>query len=110
MTTKHAKAALTTLRWTLGLVILAKAILFLMPSAAQGFSRTHMPGALRLILGWGEIVGAVLMLIPGMAIRGAWLLAAVFMFAIGIHVLHGMYDVGDLLIYAAGAWAVAAGQ
>ena len=58
------KAALTGLQWTLGLVILIEAILFVMPGAAHDFAKTHMPDIVRQVLGWGEIVGAVLLLIP----------------------------------------------
>jgi uncharacterized membrane protein len=108
MTERRMKTALTALQWTLGLVILIEAILFVLPSARDGFARTHMPGALRYILGWGEIIGAVLLLIPKTAARGAWALIAVFLLAIAVHVLHGMFNVGDLAIYTAAAWAVAA--
>ena len=100
--------ALTALRWTLGAVILIEAILFLGPSGRHGFAQTHMPSALRLILGWGEIIGSLLMLIPRTVVRGAWVLAAVFALAILTHVLHGMYNVGNLLIYLASTWVIAA--
>jgi hypothetical protein len=50
------------------------------------------------------------LLIPRTAIRGAWFLAAVFVLAIVIHFLHGMYNVGNLAIYTAAAWAVAVGK
>jgi hypothetical protein len=33
-----------------------------------------------------------------------------FVLAIVIHVLHGLYEVGNLAIYAAAAWAVADGK
>jgi hypothetical protein len=69
-----------------------------------------MPNIVRLILGWGEIAGCMLMLIPRTALRGAWLLVAVFALAIAIHLLHGMYEVGNLAIYTAAAWAVAVGK
>jgi len=82
-------------------------VLFVMPSAAHGFAATHMPGFIRLVLGWGEILGCVLLLIPRTTIRGAWLLLAVFVFAIMIHLLHGAYDVGNLVIYAAAAFTIA---
>ena len=88
-------------------MILIEAILFVLPSAAHEFTRTHMPGFVRLLLGWGEIVGSILLLIPKTAIRGAWLLLAVFVFAILIHLLHGAYNVGNLVIYAAAAFAIA---
>jgi hypothetical protein len=103
----YAKAALTVLKWILGIVILIEAILFVLPSAAHAFASTHMPNAIRTVLGFGEILGCVLMLYPRTSVRGAWLLLAVFVFAILIHLLHGMYEVGNLAIYAAAAWAVA---
>jgi hypothetical protein len=102
--------ALTGLQWTLGLVILIEAILFVMPSARHAFASTHMPNAIRLILGWGEILGAVLLLIPQTAVRGAWALVLIFVFAILIHLLHGMFEVGNLVIYTAAAWAIAIGK
>ena len=107
MSTGSTRIALTVLQWTLGIVILIEAVLFVLPSAAHEFSRIHMPGFVRLILGWGEIAGCILLLIPKTAIRGAWLLIAVFVFAILIHLLHGTYNVGSLAIYTATALAIA---
>jgi hypothetical protein len=104
------KIALTALQWALGVVILIEAVLFVMPSAAHDFARTHMPGFIRLFLGFGEILGCVLLLIPRTTIRGAWLLVAVFIMAILIHLIHGMYNVGNLVIYAAAAFAIAWGE
>lgn len=104
------KIGLTVLQWALGVVILIEAVLFLLPSAAHDFARTHMPGLVRLMLGFGEILGCVLLLIPRTTIRGAWLLVAVFVFAILIHLLHGMYNVGNLVIYTAAALAIAMGK
>jgi DoxX-like protein len=107
MNEQRMKTALTGLQWTLGIVILIEAILFVMPSAGHGFAQTHMPDALRFVLGGGEIIGCVLLLIPRTAVRGAWILTAVFGLAILIHLLHGMYNVSDLLIYLAAAWTLA---
>jgi hypothetical protein len=106
----RVKTALTGLQWTLGLVILIEAVLFVMPSARHSFSTTHMPNAVRLVLGWGEILGALLLLIPRTAVRGAWTLVLIFILAIIIHALHGMFDVGNLVIYTAAAWAIAIGK
>ena len=105
-----SKRAVTGLQWTLGLVILMEAILFVMPSAGHDFARTHMPQITRYALGWGEIVGSVFLLIPRTAVKGAWLLAALFALAIAIHLLHGMFNVGNLAIYTAAAWVIAAGK
>src|SRR5579863_10256475 len=109
MSSSQTKCALTVLQWALGIVILIEAVLFVLPSAAHDFARTHMPGFVRLLLGWGEIVGCILLLIPRTTIRGAWLLVAIFIFAILIHLLHGAYNVGNLAIYAAAALAIAIG-
>jgi len=106
----QTKTALTVLQWAIGIVILIEAVRFVLPSAAHDFARTHMPGFIRLVLGFGEIVGCVLLLIPRTSIRGAWLLVAVFVFAILIHLLHGMYGIGNLVIYAAAAFAIAVGK
>src|ERR1700676_538862 len=99
----RTKIAMTGLQWTLGLVILIEAILFVMPSAAHSFASTHIPSVVRIILGFGEIAGCILMLNPRTSIRGAWVLVGVFVFAIVIHLLHGMYGVGNLAIYTAAA-------
>jgi len=101
------KCGLMVLRYALGVVILIEAIRFVLPSAAHDFARTHMPAFVRLVVGFGEIAGSVLLLIPQTAIRGAWLLLAVFVMAILLHLLHGLYGVGYLVIYAAAAFAIA---
>ncbi len=105
-----SKIGLTVLQWALGIVVLSEAVLFVMPGAAHEFSRTHMPGFVRIIVGGGEILGSILLLIPGTAVRGAWLLVAVFVMAILLHLLHGMYGIGNLVIYAAAAFAIAWGK
>ena len=64
MAKQNAKLALTVLQWTLGVVISIEAVRFLMPGAAHAFNRTHMPNFIRLALGFGEIAGCILMLIP----------------------------------------------
>src|SRR5260370_33693778 len=110
MTEHRMKCALTGLQWTLGIVILIEAVFFLIHSARHDFARTHMPDILRQVLGWGEILGAVLLLIPRTAARGGWLLVGIFVLAIAVHLLHGMYNVGSLAVYTAAACAVAIGQ
>lgn len=103
----NSKCGMIALRLALGIVILIQAVLFVMPGAAHEFARTHIPGFVRLVLGFGEIAGALLLLIPGTVIRGAWLLLAVFVMAILLHLLHGLYSVGNLVVYAAAAFAIA---
>lgn len=110
MSAAQTKLGLTVLQWVLGVVILAEAVRFVMPGAAPAFARTHIPGFIRLLVGWAEILGGVLLLAPPTVTRGAWLLVGVFTFAIVIHLLHGMYGVGNLVIYTAAAFAIATGK
>lgn len=110
MSSSKAKLGLTVLQWTLGVVILVESVLFVLPSAAHDFARTHMPSFIRFVLGGGEIAGCILLLIPRTAIREAWLLLAVFVLAILMHLLHGTYGVSSLVIYAAAAFAIAIGK
>lgn len=105
-----AKCGLTVLRFSLGIVVLIEAVMFVLPGAAHAFAQTHMPGFVRLVLGIGEIAGCLLLLLPATAVRGAWLLLAVFVMAILLHLLHGMYGIGNLVIYAAAAFAIAVGR
>jgi uncharacterized membrane protein YphA (DoxX/SURF4 family) len=101
------KIGLCVLQYALGIVILIEAVMFVLPSAAHEFAHTHMPAFIRMILGWGEIAGSIVLLIPKTAKSAAWFLFAVFVFAILIHLLHGFYNVGNLVIYAAAAFAIA---
>jgi uncharacterized membrane protein YphA (DoxX/SURF4 family) len=110
MSTSQGKLGLCVLQWALGIVVLIEAVLFVLPGAAHSFARTHMPGFVRMVVGFGEILGCVLLLIPRTVVRGAWVLLAVFIMAILIHLLHGLYGIGNLVIYAAAAFAIAAGK
>ena len=104
------KCGLTVLRFSLAIVVLIEAVMFVLPGAAHAFSRTHMPGFVRLVLGFAEIGGCVLLLIPATVVRGAWVLLAVFVMAILLHLLHGQYGIGNVVIYAAAAFAIAVGH
>ncbi len=110
MSASRSKLGLCVLQWSLGIVILIEAVMFVLPSAAHSFARTHMPGFVRMILGFGEIAGCILLLIPQTVVKGAWLLLAVFLMGILIHLLHGLYGIGNLVIYAAAAFAIAVGK
>lgn len=103
----NRKLGMNVLRIALGVVILIEAVRFVLPSAAHDFARIHTPGFVRLLLGFGEILGCVLLLIPGTVTRGAWLLLVVLVVGILLHLLHGQYGIGNLVIYAAAAFAIA---
>jgi hypothetical protein len=102
-------STMTALRIVLGLVVLERSCSFLFAtSAAEHFARTGWPNGLRLGLGWCEVVAAVLFLLPRTAVAGAWSLIGVFIFAVGLHILHGQYDVEGLLVWTVAVLAVLA--
>lgn len=109
MTQDRARSAITLLRWVLGLVILQEAARFAFSSsAAAAFAKTGLPNAVHLGLAWSEMIAALIFLLPGLVRVGGWFLIVVLSFAIVVHLLHGWFDVGDLVIYAAATWAVIA--
>jgi hypothetical protein len=93
------RLALVGLRTTVSLVVMVEAIVFLYsspPAAAH-----IMPGPIRLVFGWGEVAGALLFLIPRAVVIGGSLLIAIFGFAALVHLAHGQFGVGALVIYIA---------
>jgi hypothetical protein len=102
-------SAIATLRWVLGLVLLAESARFAFSeAAAASFAKTGLPEIVHLGLAWAEMLAALIFLIPQTIVLGGWMLVSVLAIAIVIHLLHGWYDVGALLVYAAAAWAVVA--
>ena len=112
----QTRTALVLLRWVLGLVILAESARFAFsPGAARAFAATGMPNIVHVVLAWSEMLAAVIFLIPKALIPkavivGGWLLLTILGFAIVVHLLHGWFDVGALVVYAAATWAVMSGR
>jgi hypothetical protein len=107
----RVRSALLVLQWVLGLVIIAESARFAFsPEAAHAFARTGLPNFVRFVLAWAEMAAAILFLVPRATIAGGWFLIGVLVFAIVIHILHGWFDVGGLVVYAAATWAVMAGK
>jgi hypothetical protein len=95
------------LQWVLGLAVLVEAGGFaFLSSEARAFSRAGFPNWLRLVLAWGEILGAVLFLIPRTLLAGGSLLLLLFLSAALVHILHGWWNVSSLLVFAAAAYAI----
>ena len=86
----------------MGLVILAEAaFLAFAPSSIQAFARTGLPDWVRIVLAWSEMLLTLLFLVPRTIVVAGWGLLLVFVFAAGLHILHGKMDVGALVIYSA---------
>ena len=102
MTTSVNKCALLGLQISLGLVLLAEAaFLAFAPSSIQTFAPTGLPDWVRIVLAWREMLLALLFLVPRTIVVAGWGLLLVFVFAAGLHILHGKMDVGALVIYSA---------
>lgn len=107
MTADRSRCAMIALHWVVGLVILAESARFAFSaSAAHVFAKTGLPNPVRPVLGVAEMLAALLFLIPPTVIAGGWLLIVILGAATIVHILHGWFDVGSLLVYAVATWAV----
>jgi ABC-type branched-subunit amino acid transport system permease subunit len=103
MNPRLARFAIPGLRWVLGLVVLEESLRFaLSSSAARHLAHFGLPAWMQPALGISEAVAALLFLLPAVRLAGGYLLLGIFTLATVIHVLHGEYDVGPLLVYAMG--------
>ncbi len=101
MNERLRKIALPGLRWSLGLVVVWESCEFAFgQSAVRVFAKTGLPPWIRPLLGGSEIVAAVLFLVPAASLVGGYALLVVFFLAAVIHILHGWYDVGALVVYS----------
>ena len=73
-----------------------------------GQNHIRLPSQFIIALAGFETIGAILFLIRRTVKIGAYVLLAVFIIATIIHILHGQYDFGGLLVYDAAVIAVAA--
>jgi len=95
------KCALKGLQWSVGIVLIIESARFAFGTgAAKIITHLGLPPWVRPALGVSEIVAAVLFLIPASVLIGGWALLIIFILAAAIHLLHGQYDVGWLVIYA----------
>lgn len=106
---EKGELAIKALRLAVGSVVLIESgMLAFDPQRVAAFGHTGLPDWTRLLLAWAEIAASVLFLVPRTLVLGAWSLLAVFLMAALIHVAHGQFNVGALLIYSAAVIAVLA--
>jgi hypothetical protein len=97
--------SVSALQWIVGLVLIVQSLrLALEPSAGRLFAHAGLPLWMRPALAWTEIVAAILFLVPFTTLLGGYLLLVIFFLAALIHVLHGEFDIGVLLVYAMAVW------
>jgi uncharacterized membrane protein YphA (DoxX/SURF4 family) len=92
--------SLIALRLVLGAVVLERSCALVLDLLVNGAPEGNgLPHGLLLVLGWTEIAAAILFLAPPTLVAGAWALVGVFLSAIALHVAHGQYDVGGLIVW-----------
>jgi hypothetical protein len=102
MNIKLANASIPLLRWTLGLVVVLESAEFILSkSAAHFLAKAGLPSWIQPVLGGSEILAAVLFLLPSTAKIGSHLLLIIFALAALLHILHGQFNVGGMVVYAA---------
>jgi hypothetical protein len=101
MNSQARPRAVLGLQWVVGLVLIIQSLRFaLEASAARHFAQTGMPFWMRPALAWTEIAAAILFLVPLTMVLGGYLLLVIFFIAGLLHILHGEFDIGVLLVYA----------
>jgi uncharacterized membrane protein YphA (DoxX/SURF4 family) len=106
MNTRLKNFSIPLLRWTLGLAVLLESCQFVFSASAAHFlAKAGLPPWIRPVLGGAEIIAAILFLVPFTALAGGCLLLVIFALAALVHILHGQYDVGGLVVYAAADFA-----
>jgi hypothetical protein len=93
--------AVPALQWAVGLVVLVESLRLALDSqAGRHFAKAGMPLWMRPALAWTEIAAALLFLLPLTTVLGGYLLLVIFFFAALLHILHGEFEVGGLVVYA----------
>lgn len=101
--------SLISLRLALGVVVLERSCALVFALLGHGAPvPAGLPHGLLMALGSIEIVAALLFLAPPTLVVGAWALVAVFLSAAGLHVLHGEFDVGGLIVWTTAVLVVLA--
>jgi hypothetical protein len=101
MNIKARSRAVFGLQWIVGLVVIVESLrLAFEPAAARHFAKAGMPLWMRPALAWTEIAAAILFLVPFTTLLGGYGLLLIFFLAALLHILHGEFDIGVLLVYA----------
>jgi uncharacterized membrane protein YphA (DoxX/SURF4 family) len=102
MNIKLSNVSIPLLRWTLGLVVFLESAEFILSNSVAHFlAKAGLPSWIQPVLGGSEILAAVLFLLPFTAKIGSYLLLIIFALATLLHILHGQFNVGGLVVYAA---------
>jgi hypothetical protein len=102
MNAKLREMRLPLLRWTVAAVVFVESLEFAFSASAAHFvMKIGLPVWVPPALGSAEAIAAVLFVLPVTTVVGGALLLVIFALAALIHMLHGQFEVGALVVYAA---------
>ena len=102
MSSRQEQLAVRVLRWTLGLVVLWESYKFgFTGPATRHLERMGVPNWTAPALGGAEMVAAILFVTPKLGRIGGYALLVIFAVAAALHLLHGQFEIGALLVYGA---------
>ncbi len=87
----------------LGLVVFLQSAHFAL-SSPHRLGETVFPLWFPWVFGGSESLAALLFLVPATTVFGGYALLFIFAIAIAVHLLHGQYDVGGLIVYGMAAF------
>ena len=100
MPNRKTEVAMKALQFGVGFIIILESMLFVLNHDRLPETQSlGAPGRFFVILATCEIVGAILFLISRTMLLGGWILLVVLSVAAVIHILHGQFNVGTLVIY-----------
>jgi hypothetical protein len=100
MNQRSTSVAVSGLRWVLGLVILLESVHFAVaPAAAREVAKIGLPPWIPFALGGTEALAALMFLVPAVQLIGGYALLFILAIAVVVHMLHGQYNVGSLVVY-----------
>jgi hypothetical protein len=109
MLREKERLSINVLHVVVGVIVLIESLLFALgDEAARVVAHLGLPPLLRPVLGGLEALAAIVFLIPRTVVVGGWALLVIFALASIVHVLHGQYNVGSLVVLAAAVFAVMA--
>jgi uncharacterized membrane protein YphA (DoxX/SURF4 family) len=106
MNSPHKATPIALLRWSLGLVVLWDSYQFATSAASiHHLQRMGLPAWIAPLLGGIEIGATVIFLIPRLRRVGGYSLLFIFSIAAMLHILHGNFAIGPLVVYSAAVLA-----
>jgi uncharacterized membrane protein YphA (DoxX/SURF4 family) len=94
--------SMVLLRWSVGLVVLWESCQFAASTASvHHLQRMGLPGWIAPVLGVAEIGAVVVFLVPRLRRIGGYALLVIFAIAAALHILHGQFEIGPLVVYSA---------